>query len=219
MGSCAESSGPRQPVVDVVGVVLAGGHSSRMGRSKAHLPIAGEPLLRRVVRRLRTALSDVLVVGPPELASLVPEVAVIPDTRPGMGPLAGLEAALSAIAARDAFVVACDMPFVAPPLVAAMATQALAAPEYDVVALRSAHGLEHLHAVYAPTCLASVTDALDRGDRSLHSLLARLRTLEISPAEASSYDPAGLSAFNANAPDEWTRALTLADGEYSGSQR
>lgn len=211
------SSESRQPMTDVVGVVLAGGRSSRMGRSKAHLPIAGEPLLRRVVGRLRAAtLTDVLVVGPPELAPLVPNVPIIPDTRPGMGPLVGLEAALGAITARYAFVVACDMPFVAPPLVAAMVARALAAPDYDVVALRSAHGLEHLHAIYARACLASVTDALDRGDRSLHGLLARLRVLELSPAEAAAYDPTGLSAFNANAPDEWARALALADAEIAG---
>lgn len=188
-----------------------------MGHSKAHLPIAGESLLRRVVGRLRAALSDVLVVGPPEeLAPLVPDIPVIPDTRPGMGPLAGLEAALGAITARYAFVVACDMPFVAPPLVAALAARALAAPDYDVVALRSVHGLEHLHAVYARTCLAPITDALDRGDRSLHGLLARLRVMEVASAEASAYDPTGISAFNANTPGEWARALALADAEAAG---
>lgn len=205
------------PTPFVAGVVLAGGRSSRMGRGKAQLPIASEPLLRRVVGRLRAALSEVLVIGPPEeLAPLVPDVPVIPDTRPGMGPLAGLEVALSAITARYAFVVACDMPFVAPALVAAMAARALAAPDYDVVALRSARGLEHLHAVYARACLTPITDALDRGDLSVHGLLARLRVLEISPAEASPYDPTGLSAFNANTPAEWARALTLADAEMAG---
>jgi molybdopterin-guanine dinucleotide biosynthesis protein A len=212
----SSGSGPSAPAV--AGVVLAGGQSSRMGHSKAHLPIAGEPLLRRVVGRLRAALGDVLVVGPPELAPLVPEVSVIPDTRPGMGPLAGLEAALGAITARCAFVVACDMPFVAPPLVEALAARALAAPDYDVVALRSAHGLEHLHAVYARTCLAPITEALDQGDRSLHGLLARLRVLEVAPAEASAYDPTSLSAFNANTPGDWARALALADAEAAGQQ-
>jgi len=186
-----------------------------MGRSKAHLLIAGEPLLRRVVGRLRAALADVLVVGPSELAPLVPDVPIIPDTRPGMGPLAGLEAALGAITARCAFVVACDMPFVAPSLVAAMAARALAAPGYDVIALRSAHGLEHLHAVYARTCLASITDTLDRGDLSVHGLLAHLRVLGVSAAEAAANDPTGLSAFNANTSDEWARALALADAEIA----
>ncbi len=211
------SSEPHLPIPSVAGVVLAGGHSSRMGRGKAQLPIADEPLLRRVAGRLRAALSEVLVVGPPEeLAPLVPDVLVIPDTRPSMGPLAGLEAALGTITARYAFVVACDMPFVAPPLVAALAARALAAPDYDVVALRSAHGLEHLHAVYARTCLAPITDALDRGDLSVHGLLARLRVLEVSTTEASVYDPTSLSAFNANTPGEWARALALADAEMAG---
>ena len=215
MEPSGESFKSRPAIPSVVGVVLAGGRGSRMGHSKAQLPIAGEPLLRRVVGRLRAALSDVLVVGPPELAPLVPDIPVIPDTRPGVGPLAGLEAALGAITARYAFVVACDMPFVAPPLVAAMAARALTAADYDVVALRSAHGLEHLHAVYARTCLAPIRDALDRGDLSVHGLLAGLRVLEVSPAEAALSDPTSLSAFNANTPAEWARALELANAEIT----
>ncbi|HEV2457819.1 MAG TPA: molybdenum cofactor guanylyltransferase [Ktedonobacterales bacterium] len=199
------------------GVVLAGGRSRRMGADKAALLIEGEPLLRRVVGRLRPALPAVLVVSPPELAPLVPGVRVVPDTRPGMGPLAGLEAALAAIETPRAFVVACDMPFVAPALIRAMADYAAAnAPDADAVVLRAGEDVEPLHSVYSKACLPVVTELLDAGTRSLHDLLARLRVAEFPTAEATRLDPSGRSAFNANTPAEWERALERVTDSRSG---
>jgi molybdopterin-guanine dinucleotide biosynthesis protein A len=140
----------------VTGVVLAGGASARMGRSKAALELRGEPLLRRVVRRLRLALPNVLVVGPPDLATLVPDATVLPDLTLGTGPLGGLHTALRAVTTPWVFVVACDMPFVAPALVRAMARLATVHADADAVALRTTHGVEPLHAVYQRSCLAAV---------------------------------------------------------------
>ncbi len=224
--------------VDTLGVVLAGGLSRRMGEvgPKAAMLIGGEPLLARVVRRLRAAgLPAVLVVGAPDrLSPLVPGVPVVADRRQSPdgahGPLAGLETALMwASAAHDpaggplyrcAFVVACDMPFVSPALVRAMlqrAAQTLpttaAEAEAAALILRTADGTQQLHAVYTLGCLPVATALLDAGARSLRDLLARVRTAEFPASDATPYDPAGLSAFNANTPDDWQRALALAVAE------
>ncbi len=220
---------------DTLGVVLAGGLSRRMGAigPKAALSIGGEPLLARVVRRLRAAgLSALLVVGPPDLLTpLVPGVPVVADRRPGVhGPLAGLETAVAwASAAHDsagaplyrrAFVVACDMPFVSPALVRAMLLRAaealpLTAAETGAAALvlRTADGTQQLHAVYTLACLPVATTLLDAGTRSLRELLAHVRTVEFPAADAARLDPSGLSAFNANTPDDWRRALAVAVAE------
>jgi molybdenum cofactor cytidylyltransferase len=57
----------------VSGVVLAAGVSSRMGQHKLLLPLAGEPLVRRVARAvLEAGFDDVLVVVGYEHARLVP---------------------------------------------------------------------------------------------------------------------------------------------------
>jgi molybdopterin-guanine dinucleotide biosynthesis protein A len=184
-----------------------------MGRSKATLEIGGEPLLLRVVGRLRRALPEVMVVGPPELGALVPGVRVVPDLRPGLGPLGGLEAALAATASPRAVVIACDMPFVFPELVRHLTRLAEQAPDMDVVVLRTARGTEYLHAVYTARCLPLIREQLDAGERSAGALLARLRVREVDESEASRLDPRGLSAFNANTPEEWERALALAREE------
>lgn len=195
-----------------MGVVLAGGASRRMGEEKARLMMRGEPLLARVVRLLRLAFSEVIVVGPPSLADLVPGVTVTPDTRAGQGPLAGLEAAFAATRTSLLFVVACDMPFVSPALARRMAVIALDSPGADAVSLRSASGVEPLHAVYGRACQPVVTTLLDGGERSLQALLARVRVEEIAPEQRADADPAGLATVNVNTPDEWRRALRTAEG-------
>ncbi len=198
------------------GIILAGGRSTRMGRDKASLLINGEPLLRRIVRRLRTVLDEVVVVGPLDLTILAPDVRIVPDIRPGQGPLAGLEAALHSISSDLAFVIGCDMPFVQPALVQAMVTFALAQPHADAVTLHTVSGTEPLHAVYRVSCLPAIAAQLEARDRSLMRMLARVTSIELPDDIAKACDPDALSAFNANAPEEWLHALELAAKESNG---
>ncbi|MBF6589045.1 MAG: molybdenum cofactor guanylyltransferase [Ktedonobacterales bacterium] len=198
------------PLKEAVGVVLAGGRGRRMGQEKAALRIGGEPLAWRVARRVSAALARVVVVGPASLRSLLPDVVVLEDREPGLGPLGGLATVLRTVEAPRVFLVACDMPFVAPPLIRAMVTEAVAAPDAQAVLLRTARGLEPLHGVYDRACLGVVEARLASVDRSLRGVVGCLVVREFSLAAAVPLDPTGLSAFNVNTPEEWARALALA---------
>ncbi len=78
------------------GFVLAGGRSTRMGTDKALLAVGGRTLLAIALERLRALPFS----SPPRIAGSRPGLAayapVIEDTRPGCGPLGGVEAALAA---------------------------------------------------------------------------------------------------------------------------
>jgi molybdopterin-guanine dinucleotide biosynthesis protein A len=191
----------------VTGVVLSGGASHRMGQDKAALPLGGEPLLARVVRRLGAATGAVMVVGPPEHQALVPGVPIVPDARPGMGPLGGIFTALQVAPTPCIFVVACDMPFIQPELVRHLVNLAAG---YAVVVPRSARGTEQLHAVYGRACLPEIAALLDAGDLAVTALYQRVRTRVVAPEDWTAYDSRGLSTFNANTPAEWERARALA---------
>lgn len=85
-------SAPRRALPAVGGYVLAGGQSSRMGRDKALLELAGRPLIAHAVNKLQRTCAQVAVVsGSPALGTFAPLVA---DVHPGCGPLGGMEAAL-----------------------------------------------------------------------------------------------------------------------------
>ena len=90
------------------GFVLAGGASSRMGRDKALVEVAGRPLVAHALAILRAAGLEARIAGArTELHGYAP---VVKDE--GGGPLAGMCAALEAAEAELAVFLPVDMPLV-----------------------------------------------------------------------------------------------------------
>lgn len=78
--------------------ILAGGHSTRMGRDKARLQLGGVSLLTRLRRTAR------------ELH--LPARVIRRDLVPRCGPLGGIFTALTVTSAEAMLFLSCDMPFV-----------------------------------------------------------------------------------------------------------
>lgn len=95
-----------------IGVVLAGGLSSRMGRDKALLPWKGRPLIEHQLAVLREAgIDEVRVSGHR------PGYRGIADALPQAGPLGGLAGvAETLIGDADLLVIPVDMPLLQPGL-------------------------------------------------------------------------------------------------------
>ncbi len=68
---------------DILGVVLAGGGSRRMGRDKAVLSWTGTTLVQRAVEVLAEVCGEVVIGGPDRLAR--PGVEVVADVFSGRG--------------------------------------------------------------------------------------------------------------------------------------
>lgn len=103
-----------------VGIVLAGGASSRFGDDKLAAPFRGRPVLEHALSAV-AAVADpvVLVLGPEDplpvlRGDLWPRLLIARDPAPHEGPLAGLAAGLAALpdpgGAGVALAVAGDMP-------------------------------------------------------------------------------------------------------------
>ena len=96
------------------GIVLCGGKSTRMGRSKALLPFGPETMLQRVVRLLGSVVQPIVAVAAVDqaLPTLPASVIVTRDERGGRGPLEGLRAGLKALPpeVEGAYVTSCDVP-------------------------------------------------------------------------------------------------------------
>jgi molybdenum cofactor guanylyltransferase len=81
----------------VVGVLLAGGKSSRMGGGdKCLLPLAGKPMLTLIIERLRPQVSDLVLNANGDVSRFAAFGLPIVEDRLGgqIGPLAGLGADL-----------------------------------------------------------------------------------------------------------------------------
>ncbi len=104
-------------------LLLTGGASRRLGTDKASIVWRGETLAARAARVLMHVCAPVHEVGPG-----VTSLPVVREDAPGTGPLAAALAgvrALEADAGADVdavLVLACDMPFVEPPLLRLLAS-------------------------------------------------------------------------------------------------
>jgi molybdopterin-guanine dinucleotide biosynthesis protein A len=196
-------------------IVLAGGKSIRMGRDKAWMMLDGEPLIERVVRRLLPLAAEVLVSGTDSqryealLRRLPVAGRVVADQYPGFGPLAGMQAGLSAAGNDLALVVAADMPFVNITLLRHLIDLA---PGYDGVVpngrdpRKHAGGLEPLHALYRRSCLPAIEKHLAANDRQVLCFFEDVRIRIIPDDEIRALDPDLLSFFNVNTPEDWQDA-------------
>ena len=96
-----------------LGAVLAGGGSRRMGRTKALLPLPdGRPMAQAVAETLAQVCRDVVIVGPAEPVATLARWRHLPDARPGLGPLGGIEALLASGLDTAFLVCPCDVPLV-----------------------------------------------------------------------------------------------------------
>ena len=89
--------------------MLAGGKSSRMGRDKALLKLAGKPLVRHAVKKLRRVCMDVRMLS--ANAGVGSVCADGAGYASGCGPMGGMEAALEHSVIEWNLFMPVDMPF------------------------------------------------------------------------------------------------------------
>lgn len=191
-------------------VILAGGASRRMGRDKAFLEFEGRPLIARVADQVRLVGREVIVAGgaEPGAARYAPFAdRCVADVYPGVGTLGGIHAGLRVARHELALVVACDMPFLNPDLLAWFVD---AAGGWDLVVLKHDQGVEPLHAVYRKTCLPAIEATILSGERCAFAFYDQIRVRFVHPAEIAHLDPDLRSFRNLNTPQDWHAALGQA---------
>lgn len=186
-------------------VIQAGGESSRMGRDKALVPLAGRPMIEHILTRV-TGLGDETLIttnNPDALEYL--GIPLATDEEPGAGALPGLRTALRAAQGDNVLILACDMPFVNRLL---LEYQLTLVPKADVIVPEWRGNYQTMHAVYArKKVLRAVEQVLEEGERRMISFYPHVKVYSVSPEEVAEYDPKGRSFFNVNTPED------LADAE------
>lgn len=197
-----ETSGPASPL-SFHGLILAGGLSTRMGRDKALLEHGGRPMWLRQYELLAEAGVERRIISVrPEQSWLPTGISRVHDTQPGLGPLAGLAAALSmASDSTHIVVLAVDLPKL--PVVWLRRLKELCRPGLGVVGRRKEGWFEPLAAIYPTTMRPLIEQSLQNGPRSLQKLIqtatnsGNLQVVPISPEEHVWFEnwnePAGVS--------------------------
>jgi molybdopterin-guanine dinucleotide biosynthesis protein A len=180
----------------LVGAVLTGGRSRRMGRDKALIEVEGSAMVDRVGGVLVEAgCSNVVAVGPSSLAG---SLANVDDLYPGEGPLGGVITALQffAVQASAVCVVACDMPWLDASALGELVRTASATDGtngFDVVMARTDR-LEPLCALWNPRCVSALQAEFDNGQRAVRDALDALSVATVVVPAAALH--------NVNTPDD-----------------
>ena len=158
--------------IEIVGAILVGGRSWRMGRDKALIEVDGVPMARRVAGALAAAgIGRIVAIGPARLSAGLETVA---DEHPGEGPLGAILTALHAASPAPVLVVACDLPWLDAASIAALCAAPAAA-----VAVARTDRIEPLCALWQPEAEPMLRAAFESGERAVHRALARLAFVEV----------------------------------------
>jgi len=189
-------------ILEVTGLVLAGGMGRRMGGVDKGLVLLDErPMVAHVIERLTRQVGAIVINANQNVERYAAlGYPVVSDTIGGFaGPLAGLHAGLSA--AQTAFVATspCDSPFLPLDLVARLA-KGLDAGKAQ---LAVAHTFDQPHPVFALVSrdvLPHLTAFLESGGRKIDAWYATLRVAAVQ------FDDCPEAFRNINTPDELAAA-------------
>jgi molybdopterin-guanine dinucleotide biosynthesis protein A len=197
--------------MEVAGIVLTGGQSRRMGRTKATLPFGAEVLLSRVLRLLAEVVHPRVVVAAPgqQLPGLSSDVMVVRDRAEGRGPLEGLYCGLTALEDRAAaaYVTGCDVPLLKPAFIRRLIHLL---GDHDVVVPVDGDFHHPLAAVYRTRLAGTISGLIDRDRRRMISFYDSVSTRCVPVDELRDVDPELRSLMNMNRPEDYAEALRLA---------
>jgi molybdenum cofactor guanylyltransferase len=170
-----------------------------MGRAKASIELAGAPLIERPLRAMREARLEAVVVAKPQTDLPPLDLPVWREPDEPAHPLTGVVAALER-AGRPVVVCGCDLPFVAPALLAHLAGRS------EPLVVVEAGGMLHpLIGRYASDLIDTLRAARDE-QRPLHEVVTELGAVRITEPKLRRYGDPERIVFNVNTPADLARA-------------
>lgn len=200
----------------VVAAIIAGGQGRRLGGvAKGLVVVQGQRIVDRQLAVLRPLFARVLVIANDPTAYAGLGVPVLPDQRGGgLGPIAGIETAVSALLPHESAVVcvAADMPFLSARVLGALRDDGSAA--LAIAPMFNGH-FEPLCARYARRALSAIHAQIDQGRYKLMDLLAVLGAEPLSLEVLAPGDVDGRFATNINTAEDLASAAS-ADPPVKG---
>lgn len=184
---------------DITGLVLAGGHSRRMGADKALLPWRGATMLAHSAGILDELCASTYIVSSHSRHALA-GIPRVPDLYPDKGPLGGILTGFQYCPTAWVMVLACDMPLMSARLLSRLT--ALADDAANAVLFRQESRFQPLAGLYHRSAVPVLSAALREDRLSLQKIIPLLQ-VHIHPVDRN-FDPQLDRALtNVNTPEEW----------------
>lgn len=194
----------REPRADVLGVIIAGGQSTRYGSPKALAAVGGKRAVDHVIAALRAVVDDVVVIANDIGLAESIGLAWRSDRVSGLGPLGGFDAALQWAVERGrvgVLAAACDMPFLSSSLLSLIADRgATGSADAVLPSSNGPRGVEPLAAYYSVACIPAIEAAAARGDNRLISFHSDIIVSRVPIEEVSAFGSPDEMFMNMNTP-------------------
>jgi molybdenum cofactor guanylyltransferase len=188
--------------MNIAGVVLAGGKSSRYGKPKMFVSYKDKLLYEYSVEALKENSISPIIISTNE--KLVPyfskndvDFVIEGEAEEYQGPLYAMYNAFSKLPNNDwYFVLACDTPFITADFVNKMIAKAENTNVDAIVPIQS-DKLQPLFALYHRNCIEKMKEILDKNNRKVHLLFSEVNVMTV---EFLNDD---LIFKNINSPNDW----------------
>jgi len=152
--------------MDITGIILAGGKSSRMGQDKGLLLLNNKPLVQHIIEALKPITSNIIIIANNDDYKSF-GYTVYNDIIKEKGPVGGIYTALSYTSTLNNIVISCDTPFVTTELLEFL----LSKSKNNLVTIPSFNNKTHpLIGVYKQTGITAFKNALDDNDPNVFKL-------------------------------------------------
>ena len=196
-------------------IILAGGSSSRFGKDKGMVTLAGEPLIRHVVDAIRKIVDETIIVTSSceraaKYEEIIPgSVKFIEDIGKSNGPLIGALTGFTVASGKYALILPFDTPFVSREVVLLMFE--LCMGRSAVIPLWPNGQIEPLHAIYqVRLATAAAEAAVAEGRSDMRGMIEKMHHVRfISTIALQEFDPELKSFFNINTPLDLKRAAGM----------
>ena len=184
---------------------MAGGKSRRLGQDKRFLEVGGRTCLQRVLDAFEGMFDEVLIVADTVEPFKNMGVKAVADLIPGRASLGGLYTGLTYASSEQAFVAACDMPWISPRTIRVVLEHACRG---DIVVPELEGRLHTMHALYAKACLPRLRSLVEAQTLKVQDLCEdpELRVYRIPESAFKAVDPELRSFFNINTPEDLAQA-------------
>jgi molybdopterin-guanine dinucleotide biosynthesis protein A len=158
--------------MQITGIILSGGQSTRMGTDKALMQINGKTLLENVIHICQPLCSQILISSN-NLAHEKFGYKIIPDEIKNCGPLGGIYSCLKQSETDWNFIISVDAAFIKPEFVSFLISEI---GDYNAVVPVHDFGKEPLIAMYHKKGLPEITKMLVSKNYKMNNLLNLINT-------------------------------------------
>lgn len=153
--------------MNVTGVILAGGKSSRMGTDKSFVTFKGKQLVFYGIEKLQSICTEVLISANSDLYSKF-NLPVVPDIYRNKGPLGGLHSVLSKAVNNTVLCLPCDTPLVKKETLQKLIDEI---KDYDIALAVHKNGKEPLIAAFKKSIVSKIETAIQTDSLKLHDFI------------------------------------------------